>query len=102
MSQHPHSQHDPLREDVERRQSNIIWPDSLRNATTVDGYLWKGNPKAPTVQRVGAVIFGALFLAFAAAFAYLAFYKSFKPLYLYTVALGYVGFRLLRNAFRHK
>jgi hypothetical protein len=97
-----HSHHDPLREDVERRQRNTVWPDSMRNAMVVDGYLWKGNPKAPTVQRVGAAIFGVVFILFAAAAAYLANYGNLKPLYLFTIASGYVGFRMLRNAFKRK
>ena len=102
MGQHKHPHYDPLREDIERRQSNTVWPDSMRNAANVDGYLWNGNPKAPTVQRAGAVIFGLMFLVFAAMFVYIAVNVHFPLLYLFTVALGYIGFRTLRNAFQRK
>lgn len=100
MSQHTHSQHDPIREDVESRQRNTVWPDPMRNASTVDEYLWKGNPKAPTVQRVGAAIFGVMFLIFAGMFIYMAAEEKVWLLYLVSLAPGYIGLRTLRNGFK--
>jgi hypothetical protein len=100
MSRQSKPDHDDLLEDLQRRQSNTVWPDTMRNGVSVDGYLWNGNPKAPLVQRVGAVIWGLAFLGFAGLFAYLAATKKFTPLYLFTAGLGYIGLRFISNAFR--
>jgi hypothetical protein len=101
MSKHLKSHHDRLLEDVELRQRNTVWPDTLRNGMTVDGYLWKGNPNAPMVQRIGAVVWGLSFLLAAAMWGYMAAKYSFWPLYLFAAGFGYVGFRTASNAFRH-
>src|SRR5216684_2671063 len=45
-------------DDVRDRQKNILWPDTMRNARSVDEYLWKGSENAPLVQRIGAWLFG--------------------------------------------
>jgi len=94
MSEHPHYQHDPLCDDVELRQRNTVWPDTMRNGMIVDGYLWKGNPKAPLVQRIGAGVFGIAFLMFAVMLGYMAARASLWPLYLLAAACAYLGSRL--------
>ncbi len=96
MTKHPN---DPLRRNLELQQRNTVWPDTVRNARNVDAYLWRGNPNAPMVQRIGAVIWGLSFLLCAASFAYEA--REFWPMYSFTVGFGYVGCRAIRNAFRH-
>ncbi len=44
-------------------------------------------------------LFGAVFVIFSCLWAYLA-YAKFWPLLGYMILCGYIGFRLLRNAFR--
>jgi len=51
-----------LIEEVKRKQRNTVWPDTMVNGRSVDEYLWKGSPEAPLVQRVGAWLFGGLFM----------------------------------------
>lgn len=101
MRKHHDDKADRLREDVELRQRNTVWPDTMRNGITVDGYLWKGDPNAPRIQRIGAFMFGLIFLFMAGIWFYLARRDIFWPLYLFAAAFGYVGCRLLRNAFKH-
>ncbi len=85
-------------EEVELKQRNTVWPDTMLNGTNVDAFLWKGNPKATLVQRIGAVIFGLSFLLAAGMFAYLAEMK-YRPLYLIAAPFAYVGIRVFANAF---
>jgi hypothetical protein len=99
MSKHLH---DRVREDVERRQRNTVWPHTVRNARSVDAFLWNGNPNAPMVQRVGAVIWGLGFVVCAALLVYIALSRSgFWPFLAFALGSGYIGCRMLRNAFRH-
>ena len=49
--------------DLTSRQKNLIWPDILRVGRSVDEYLWKGDRKAPLVQRIGAFLFALCYLA---------------------------------------
>src|ERR1700682_2054936 len=46
-----------LLDDLRARQRNTLWPDTLRNARTVDAFLWKGSPDATPIQRAGSAIF---------------------------------------------
>ena len=34
-----------LREDIEAKQKATVWPDTMRNGSSVDAFLWKGDPK---------------------------------------------------------
>jgi len=90
--------------DVQARQRNTVWPDTLRNGRTVDGFLWKGSSTATPVQRLGIAIFGLAFLVPAFFFAYLAVFKtsSGTSLFLILFALFWLAIacRLLGNAFR--
>jgi hypothetical protein len=61
-----------IREELEARQRSILWPDYLRANRNVFEFLWKGDPKAKLVQRVGLILFalhfwvaGVFFAAFA-------------------------------------
>lgn len=56
------NQHDKLRQDLEAKQRNILWPDTLANTRGVDEFLWKGSPNPTGVQRVGMAIFGLFYL----------------------------------------
>jgi hypothetical protein len=101
---HPHEY---FQEDADLRQRNTIWPDTVRNAAKVDGFLWKGSPSATKVQRVGAFIFGILLLLAAAMLVGIAFvdgYVGLPSIGLIVIAVGviYLGCRLIRNAFLHR
>jgi lipopolysaccharide export LptBFGC system permease protein LptF len=43
-------------QDLKASQENLTWPGALRNNRGVDALFWKGNPKAPLVQRIGLIL----------------------------------------------
>ena len=92
------AERDFVREDAEQRQRNTVWPDTLRGGRSADDYLWNGNPKAPTVQRIGAMVFGIAFLAGAVAAGSIGVQKSGWPFLIPCALAGLVGLRLIRNA----
>ena len=86
-----------LADEVNARQRNTIWPDTLRNATLFDGFLLKGSAQATLLQRLGMAVLGSIFLGFAALWVYLACAK-FWPLLGYATFCGYFAWKLFRNA----
>ena len=48
--------------EIETRQRNTVWPDTLRNGSLVDAFVWRGSPNATYIQRIGTALFGLLFL----------------------------------------
>ena len=96
-------------EDLKERQRATEWPDTLRAGRSVDEFLWKGDPKATPIQRAGLLVFGA-FWFFLFAMAIIIFIKGVLERELmmtiigtvFGAVIGYVDFRLIRNAFRHK
>lgn len=61
MNSNPEPQHRVI-EETNRKQRNTVWPDTMLNGRNVDEFLWKGSPDAPLVQRIGACIFGVVFM----------------------------------------
>jgi peptidoglycan/LPS O-acetylase OafA/YrhL len=59
------SKQDQFIEEMEARQRNTVWPDTLLNGRSVDEFLWKGSPDAPLVKRIGAWVFGFTFMLLA-------------------------------------
>lgn len=103
------SEIDRMREEIEERQRATVYPDRLRAGRSVDEFLWKGDPKAPPVQRAGLVVFGA-FWFFLFTISIIVVIKGILERDLTTTifgtvfgaVIGYVDFRLFRNAFRHE
>jgi hypothetical protein len=99
------SQIDHIREEAEAKQRGILWPDMLRAGRSVDGFLWKGDPRATPVQRAGLVLFGLIFLSFAA--IGIALGCALDDWAGRTIGIvlgslaGIAGVRFMRNAFRH-
>lgn len=58
------------------RQRNIVWPDPLVNSRSVDEFLWKGSPNPTPVQRIGAWLFGLVFMAQGVAILILAWHEG--------------------------
>jgi hypothetical protein len=63
-------------EEIEAKQRNTVWPDTLRNSRSVDEFLWKGSSDAPLVQRAGAWIFGLTFILLSLALLDVAYEKQ--------------------------
>jgi hypothetical protein len=53
---------DELIDETRAKQRNVVFPDTVRNARSVDAFLWRGSPDAPLVQRIGAWLFGSMFV----------------------------------------
>jgi hypothetical protein len=91
--------------ELEARQRNIVFPDTVRNDRLVNELLWKGNPHATRVQRIGIAILSIGPLAVAAVL--LSFVWSDPNPQILDVAgvllmaLPFIllGSRWLRNAF---
>ena len=80
------------------KQRNTLWPDALRNSSTVDELLWKGSPRPSKVQRAGVVVFGVLFMILAFSMATIAV-DSHSPLTgLVACGLLYAASRMLWNS----
>ena len=95
-------------DDIQARQRNTVWPDTLRNGRTVDSFIWNGSPDATPVQRVGIAIFGVAFLVISLLFMFLANLTASKSGLVASLSFVLVGFaflalafRIFRNAFRH-
>jgi hypothetical protein len=90
-------------DDVQSRQRNTVWPDTLRNGRTIDGFLWRGSPDATRVQRAGMAIFGLAFLAAGFTFVYIAVSRGGSGPSLFIMLFGLfwvvIGCKLLGNAF---
>lgn len=100
MTPRPEFQQQKLTEEFKAKQSNILWPDAMKNSRGVDEFLWKGAPNAPLVQRIGAWIFGIVFLLFGIAFLDIA-HRLHSPSDL-VIALAFFGLgtRVCLNGFR--
>jgi hypothetical protein len=91
-----------IREDVEARQKATVWPDTLRNGSSVDAFLWRGDPHAKPIQRAGLVVFGLTFLLLAIGIASIPFDKDFPDGwivdFLVALFLLVISIHLFRNA----
>jgi hypothetical protein len=86
--------------EVNAKQKNTAFPDTIRNSSGVDAYFLRGNPKAPIVQRVGAWIFGALFLLCGVVFANLTLKTHSWAVAVYSMVGFLVGGRIIASGFR--
>jgi hypothetical protein len=96
---------DKIRESAEQSQRAVLVPDLLRSGRSVDEFMWKGDPKASLVQRIGLLIYGAMFLTFFALAVFILLTGGWGglPVGLVVGALsGIFSFRFLRNAFKKK
>ena len=93
-----------IKEDVADRQRNILWEDARRRSTSVDAFLWKGDPNAKPVQRAGLVVFGICFSLLAVCLASIPFQKDFEggwAIELLALFPILISIRFIRNACLH-
>jgi hypothetical protein len=55
-----HGQLDEFIDEVRASQRNIVFPHTVRNARSVDAFLWRGSPDPTLVQRIGAWLIGVV------------------------------------------
>jgi hypothetical protein len=95
---------DEMLKEIDRKQGAVEWPETLEAGRSVDEFLWKGDPKATRVQRVGLVIFGVGFLFLFVIAVVLTVVGRDWPDIIGGLVIGtpsgIFAFRFLRNAFR--
>ncbi len=95
---------DEMLEEIHRKQGASKWPETLEAGRSVDEFLWKGDPKATPVQRVGLTIFGVGFLFLSVIAVVLIVVGRDWPEIIGGIVIGtpsgIFAFRFLRNAFR--
>jgi hypothetical protein len=93
-------------EDCDEKASTIGAGAYEYDGHAVDEFMWKGDPDATPVQRVGLVIFALLFLFLFALFVVLLVLAHDISAFVVGVPIGTLsgifGFRFLYNAFRRK
>jgi hypothetical protein len=93
-----------IREETEARQRATVWPDTLSAGCGLDSFLWKGDPKAKPVQRVGLAVFAVMLLLPAVGILAFMFMTKDWVVKLECLLIGSValiaGLRLARNVFR--
>jgi cytochrome c biogenesis protein CcdA len=100
------SHQERLIEEIEAKQRNTVWPDTLRNGSSVDEFLWKGSSNAPLVQRIGAWIFGLTFMLLGAGLIEIDRESTPERKSLLPVICGVLvimlGVRIFLNGFRKR
>jgi hypothetical protein len=89
-------------EDVKTRQNNTLWPDTVKNSSSVDEFLWKGSPNAPLVQRIGAWIFGIFFILAGLAMLYVVYEKHDKLFALPAIGFLLLGVKVCSNGLKKR
>ena len=89
-------------DEMRAKQSNIVWPDTLRNGRSVDRLLWMGSAKASLVQKIGAWLFGLGFLAQGLVFLRIAVEDGSLLWLAASGALLFVGGRICLRATRKR
>jgi hypothetical protein len=52
-------------DDLEAKQNNVVWPDTMKNSRSVDKFLWSGSPNPTLVQRIAAWLLGGFLMMIA-------------------------------------
>jgi hypothetical protein len=89
-------------DEIKARQRNIVWPDALVNSRAVDVFLWRGSSDAPLVQRIGAWLFGLLYLGFGVVLWSIARREKLLPLAVISAASFLLGAKIFLNGFLKK
>jgi len=95
----PNPRRGDLIQKLKLRQRNTVWPDTLRNGRNVDAFLWHGSSKASYIQRVGALVFGLLFITLGLATLDLAHARHSVVQLLVGLFSALLGIRISVKAF---
>jgi hypothetical protein len=102
----PSEELDKFIDGVRASQRNIVFPDTVRNERPLLVFLWRGSPDPSLVQRIGAWLFGVIWIGFGASFLSMAAqvrgegdWTSFGIMLLISMGLISVGIRVFRNGF---
>jgi hypothetical protein len=89
-------------EELEARQRNTVWPDTMVNGRSVDEFLWKGSPDAPLVQRMGAWIIGLFFILMGLLFFDIAYEKHDRVFGVFSIPWIFLGIKVFLNGCRRR
>ena len=82
-------------DDVKGRQENLLWPNTLVNSKNVDRLLFKGSPNPTLVQRIGAWLFGLLYIGLGFCFVSFAKHDSENSFVWWTIAAFLIALGVL-------
>lgn len=71
MARHQHHL-DKFIDETRASQRNIVFPDTVRKARSVDAFLWRGSPHPSLVQSIAAWIIGLVFIGIGVQWFFLA------------------------------
>ena len=106
---HEHNTQELPKEDDRERSEVTRHEATLNPGRSVDAFLWKGDPKATPIQRVGLVIYAFMFLLLFAVLVVVMIvmivkhdfdWVSFLGVLMVGTLSGVFGFRFLFNVFR--
>ena len=98
---------DKFIDETRASQQNIHFPDIIQNGRSVDAFLWRGSPNPTPVQRIGAWMFGLVFMGFGVEFFLIAVKErvergfSIDVVFMLFISLSsaLLGLRTFRNGF---
>jgi hypothetical protein len=96
------SEQQSLIEEIKATQQNTLWPDTMKNSSSVDEFLWKGSPDAPLVQRIGACIFGLTFILGGLGWFAAAYEKNDRVFGILSIPWFFIGGKIFLNGFRRR
>jgi hypothetical protein len=101
-----------LLKETDHELPPVTWPETTLNpGRAVDEFLWKGDPKATPILRLGLVIYALMFLLLFVVLVVVMIvmivrhdfdWVSFLGVLMMGTLSGIFGFRFLLNAFRHQ
>ena len=96
------SKQDQAIEVVRAKQSNTVWPNTIRNSRSVDAFLWNGSPNASLLQRIGAWIFGLTLILVGVGWVDVAYERDWLVFGVLSIVWFAVGGKLFLNGFRRR
>jgi hypothetical protein len=92
-----------FRIDIEARERAFLWEVSRCDGEGDDAFLWKGDPQAKPIQRIGLILSACIFLLLVVcltSFVYQSHFENGSVVALLVCsALTLLSARLIRNAF---
>lgn len=86
--------------EIRAKQRNTVWPEMQANSRAVDSLVFKGDPNATPVQRIGIGLFGAFFVLAGIAFVVIGHDLHSVAYFLISFAGFLLGGLLLFNSVR--
>jgi hypothetical protein len=86
--------------EIQKKQSNILWPDALLNSKHADALILKGSRSLSVVQRIGITIWGLAITLLGLIFLAIAFQIGSRAEGVLGCLIAALGVRVLFNGLR--